>query len=67
MEWDQYTIREFREELGLNQEAFAKKLGISRQQSVSMWETGNHKPQNASRRLLDILRKEYELLKAATG
>lgn len=38
-------IKSIRDRLGLTQEAFAYKLGVS-VQTITKWETGKHKPSN---------------------
>lgn len=60
MVWDKEEIRKFRQSLGFSQKRFAEEIGISRQQTVSAWETGFHVPQGISRRLLDILKEKHE-------
>ena len=45
-----------RSRLGLNQEKFAEKLGVS-MSSVEKWETGQHKPRGLSVRALERLAK----------
>jgi DNA-binding transcriptional regulator YiaG len=38
------AIRELRESLGLTQTQFARRLGITRQATVSEWERGERRP-----------------------
>ena len=45
-----------RSRLGLNQEKFAEKLGVS-VSSVGKWETGQHKPRGLSLRAVERLTK----------
>lgn len=52
--WDKDSIRALRVKYGLTQELFAHIIGI-RQQTVSEWELGQYKPENAYRYLLDNL------------
>ncbi len=49
-------IARLRAYLGLSQEKFAKKLGVS-VSAVGKWETGLHKPRGLSLRALDRLTK----------
>jgi putative transcriptional regulator len=51
-----YDVVRLRSRLGLNQEKFAKKLGVS-MSSVEKWETGQHKPRGLSVRALERLTK----------
>ena len=51
-----YDVVRLRSRLGLNQEKFAEKLGVS-VSSVGKWETGLHKPRGLSLRALERLRK----------
>ncbi|WP_374761711.1 helix-turn-helix domain-containing protein [Tepidiforma sp.] len=46
-----------RRRLGLTQAEFARRLGV-RQQTVSEWETGLHRPRGASTTLLRMLAEE---------
>jgi transcriptional regulator with XRE-family HTH domain len=54
-------VRALRKRLGLSQDALAEELGM-RQQTVSEWETGRHRPRGASVRLLGMIaeRAEFE-------
>ena len=52
-----YDVARLRSRLGLNQEKFAEKLGVS-VSSVGKWETGQHKPRGLSLRALERLRKQ---------
>ncbi len=51
-----YDVVRLRSRLGLNQEKFAEKLGVSLS-SVEKWEQGHHKPRGLSLRALERLRK----------
>jgi len=51
-----YDVVRLRSRLGLNQERFAEKLGVS-VSSVGKWETGQHKPRGLSLRALERLTK----------
>ncbi len=50
-------VARLRSHLGLNQEKFAEKLGVS-VSSVVKWETGWHRPGGLSLRSLERLRKQ---------
>ncbi len=52
-----FDVARLRSRLGLNQEKFAEKLGVS-VSSVGKWETGQHKPRGLSLRALERLRKQ---------
>ncbi len=51
-----YDVVRLRSRLGLSQEKFAEKLGVS-MSSVEKWETGQHKPRGLSVRALERLTK----------
>ncbi len=51
-----YDVARLRSRLGLNQEKFAEKLGVS-VSSIEKWESGRHKPRGLSVRALERLRK----------
>jgi putative transcriptional regulator len=51
-----YDVVRLRSRLGLNQEKFAEKLGVS-MSSVEKWETGQHTPRGLSVRALERLAK----------
>jgi len=51
-----YDVVRLRSRLGLNQEKFAEKLGVS-VSSVGKWERGWHKPRGLSVRALERLAK----------
>jgi len=51
-----YDVVRLRSRLGLSQEKFAEKLGVS-VSSVGKWETGWNKPRGLSLRALERLRK----------
>jgi putative transcriptional regulator len=53
-EWDAPSVRALRRHLGLTQEELSERLGM-RQQTVSEWEIGKHRPRGASRRLLSVI------------
>lgn len=54
MAWDSRKIRELREHLGLTQSQMADELQV-RQQTISEWETGMHKPHRSTQRILTIV------------
>ena len=51
-----YDVARLRSHLGLTQEKFAEKLGVS-VSSVGKWETGQYKPRSLSLRALERLAK----------
>ncbi len=51
-----YDVARLRSRLGLSQEKFAEKLGVSLS-SVEKWEQGQHKPHGLSLRALERLTK----------
>jgi len=51
-----HDVGRLRTRLGLSQEEFARKLGVSAS-IVSKWETGLHKPRGLSLRAIDRLTK----------
>lgn len=53
--WPPGRIKKLREDLGLRQGQFAKKVGVSRQATVSNWETGDTTPSKTAMRVLDLL------------
>ena len=50
-------VRRLREQSGLSQAAFARRLGV-RQQTVSEWETGRYGPRGASITVLRMIEEE---------
>jgi len=52
MEWNKERIHALRKKLNVKQKDFAEILGLSRQQTISLWERGDAKPQRATRILL---------------
>ncbi len=55
--WGPGEVAALRRRLGLTQAGMARLLGV-RQQTVSEWETGLHRPRGASVRLLRLLAEE---------
>ena len=59
--WDAERIRELRRHMGMTQQEMSDELGI-RQQTVSDWELGYHRPRGGMARLLTIVaeRADFE-------
>ena len=53
-EWSAERVKALREYLGLTQTRFAEELGIL-QQTVSIWELGQHTPKGASVMVLNLV------------
>jgi DNA-binding transcriptional regulator YiaG len=53
-EWEAGQVRALRQHLGLTQDEFSERLG-TRQQTISEWEVGRHRPRGASRTLLSVI------------
>ncbi|HEV2235410.1 MAG TPA: helix-turn-helix domain-containing protein [Ktedonobacterales bacterium] len=53
-EWSAEEVRALRQHLGLTQDEFSDHIG-TRQQTVSEWEVGKHRPRGASRVLLTVI------------
>jgi len=68
--WQAEGVRALRRHLGYTQRRMADELG-TRQQTVSEWETGLHRPRGASARLLTIIAEragfEYEARSGRQG
>ena len=56
-QWDSKRIQTLRLHLGLTQRRLADRLG-TRQQTISEWETGMHKPRGTSVTLLSIIAEQ---------
>lgn len=52
--WSAAEVRALREHLGVTQEELSRRLGM-RQQTVSEWEVGKHRPRGASLTLLNVI------------
>ena len=52
--WTAYEVRALRQHLNITQEALSGQLGM-RQQTVSEWEVGKHRPRGASLTLLNVI------------
>lgn len=52
--WTAEDVRALRAHLGLSQEALSQRLGM-RQQTVSEWEIGKHRPRGGSLTLLNTI------------
>jgi DNA-binding transcriptional regulator YiaG len=53
-QWDSRHVQALRRYLGLTQQQLAETL-VTRQQTISEWETGMYKPRGASATLLSII------------
>ncbi|MEI7770531.1 MAG: helix-turn-helix transcriptional regulator [Chloroflexales bacterium] len=53
-EWDARRIRALREHMGMTQQQMADELEV-RQQTISEWETGTHKPHRSTQKTLTIV------------
>lgn len=65
-EWTPERVASLRRRLGLSQAGLARLLGV-RQQTVSEWETGLHRPRGASARLLWLVAEERAPYDAGGG
>lgn len=52
--WSAAEVRALRQHLGVTQEELSLRLGM-RQQTVSEWEVGKHRPRGASLTLLNVI------------
>lgn len=59
MDWIPENIRVLRLHLCDTQEAFAKRLGLRRYQTVSEWELGKLNPSGVTRTLLDVIANDH--------
>ncbi len=64
--WDAGRVRALRQHLGLAQRQLAEYLG-TRQQTISEWETGLHRPRGTSVTLLKIIAERAAFYNAAAG
>ncbi|GHT94577.1 hypothetical protein FACS1894141_1510 [Spirochaetia bacterium] len=55
-------IKTIRQKTGLSQVVFAGSLGVS-PKTVEAWENGRNRPEGASRRLLELVRDNPDLLR----
>ena len=53
-EWDARRIRALREFMGMTQQQMADELEV-RQQTISEWETGVHKPHRSTQKTLSMV------------
>ncbi|NNJ09738.1 helix-turn-helix transcriptional regulator [Chloroflexales bacterium ZM16-3] len=53
-EWDAHKIRALREHMGMTQQQMADELEV-RQQTISEWETGTHKPHRSTQKTLSLV------------
>ena len=60
-EWDSAVVRALRDHLDMTQQQLSEELGV-RQQTISDWECGYHRPRGGMVRLLNIVaeRAEFE-------
>jgi DNA-binding transcriptional regulator YiaG len=58
-EWNADNIRELRRHLDMSQQQMSEELGI-RQQTVSDWELGYHRPRGGMAHLLTIIAERAE-------
>ena len=65
-EWDAGRVRRLREHLGLTQEEMSELLN-ARQQTISEWERGRHRPRGPSARLLSYVAEDSEFEYGAAG
>ena len=54
-------IKEIRKRVGLTQAIFASSLGVSKK-TVEAWERGRNTPEGSSRRLLQLIRDNPEVI-----
>jgi putative transcriptional regulator len=59
--FDVADIKQIRQKTGLSQVVFAGSLGVS-PKTIEAWESGRNKPEGASRRLLEIVRDNPDIL-----
>ena len=65
-EWTAEEVRALRQHLGLTQDEFSDHLG-TRQQTISEWEVGKHRPRGASRVLLSVIAESAGFAYSAGG
>jgi DNA-binding transcriptional regulator YiaG len=65
-EWSAEEVRALRQHLGLTQDEFSDHLG-TRQQTISEWEVGKHRPRGASRMLLSVIAESAGFAYSAGG
>lgn len=53
-EWDAQRIRALREHMGMTQQQMADELEV-RQQTISEWETGVHRPHRSTQKTLSLV------------
>jgi DNA-binding transcriptional regulator YiaG len=56
-EWDAERIRALREHMGMTQQQMADELEV-RQQTISEWETGVHKPHRSTQKTLSMVAEQ---------
>ena len=57
--WDSETVRALRDHLDMTQQELSHELGV-RQQTISDWECGYHRPRGGMVRLLNIVAERAE-------
>ncbi|HEY7984713.1 MAG TPA: helix-turn-helix domain-containing protein [Ktedonobacterales bacterium] len=65
-EWSAEEVRALRQHLGLTQDEFSDHLG-TRQQTISEWEVGKHRPRGSSRVLLTVIAESAGFAYSAGG
>lgn len=65
-EWDARRIRALREYLGMTQQQMADELAV-RQQTISEWETGVHRPHRSTQKTLSMVAERAGFVYRAEG
>ncbi|MBN1581199.1 MAG: helix-turn-helix transcriptional regulator [Anaerolineae bacterium] len=58
-DWDATAVRALRDHLDMTQQELSEELGV-RQQTISDWELGYHRPRGGMVRLLNIVAERAE-------
>ena len=64
--WDAEAVASLRSEAGMSQAELSRLLGV-RQQTVSEWETGLHRPRGASVRMLSMVAEQVAEYRTRAG
>ena len=64
--WTGEDVRALRTHMQLTQEELSMRLGI-RQQTISEWEVGKHRPRGASRTLLTVIAEQAGFKYSTSG
>ena len=64
--WDAEAVASLRNAAGMSQAELSRLLGV-RQQTVSEWETGLHRPRGASVRMLSMVAEQVAEYRTRTG